>query len=282
MDVDYFVTKEWLYDHLNDPNVVVADCRYDLQDPDAGWEAYRNGHIPGAVFFDLKKDLSGPAAVHGGRHPLPSVDDLTATLNAAGVDHHKHVVVYDDQHGSMAGRLWWLLRYVGHPTVSLLDENYAKWQAQGYPTSTEVPVPRPTHFEPKLQPDMRVDIDDVKALKEKENVVVLDARAPERYRGEQELIDKKAGHIPGAENWFWKENIGSDGKWKSTEGLAERFRSLQQKDAVVVYCGSGVSANANIIALKQAGIENVKLYPGSWSDWASYDQNPISKGEETP
>ncbi|QQK79116.1 sulfurtransferase [Salicibibacter cibi] len=279
MHVDYFVTKEWLYDHLDDSGVVIADCRYDLQDPESGWKAYRKGHIPGAVFFDLKKDLSGSVGTHGGRHPLPAIGDFTETLNAAGIDGDKHVVVYDNQHGSMAARLWWLLRYVGHPTVSLLDENYSEWEAQEYPTSVEVPIPQPTDFEARLQSDMRVDIDDVKKLKEKENVVVLDARTPERYRGEQEPLDKKAGHIPGAENWFWKENVGSDGKWKSTEALVERFRSLQEKDAVVVYCGSGVSANANIIALKQAGIKNVKLYPGSWSDWASYGHNPVSKGE---
>nr|WP_090398821.1 sulfurtransferase [Natribacillus halophilus] len=277
--MDHFVTKEWLYDHLEDSDVVIADCRYQLNDPEAGWRAYERGHIPGAVFFDLKKDLSGTATTHGGRHPLPALNHFTDAVKAAGIEHAKQVVVYDDQHGSMAGRLWWLLRYAGHPQVSLLDANYTDWENQGYPTSTEIPRPAQGQFEPLVQPEMRVAMDEVKTLKDKDNVALIDARATERFRGEHEPVDTKAGHIPGAENWFWKDNIGADGKWKSTDALVDRFRSLREKDTVIVYCGSGVSATANIIALKQAGIENVKLYPGSWSDWSSYDDNPVSKGD---
>ncbi|MBB6451197.1 thiosulfate/3-mercaptopyruvate sulfurtransferase [Geomicrobium halophilum] len=280
MNGEYIVTKEWLYEHLNDSDIVVADCRFQLSDPGAGWEAYRKDHIPGAVYFDLKKDLSGSASTHGGRHPLPAIEDFISVLNAAGIHQDKYVVVYDDQHGSMAGRLWWLLTYVGHEQVLLLDENYSEWKRQEYPVSTEIPQPVQTNFTPQLQPDMRVDMDEVKTLKEQDDIAVLDARAPERFSGEIEPTEERAGHIPGAENWFWKGNVSTVGKWKTTDELKERFRSLQDKEAVIVYCGSGVSANSNIIALKQAGFENVKLYPGSWSDWSSYDDNPIAKGKE--
>lgn len=268
------VDAKWLAEHLQDENVVVVDCRFVLTDADAGREQYEKSHIPGAVYFDLEKDLSGPKQEHGGRHPLPDLDEFVEKLGQAGIDSGRYVVVYDDQNGSFAARLWWMLRYLGHDRVSVLDVSFSQWAEEGYPVSDVIPEPYPTTFEPHIRPEMAVDIDQVKKEKEQENVVLIDSRAAERYRGEKEPMDPKAGHIPGAANYFWKENMAENGKWKSAGELKERFRSVEDKE-LIVYCGSGVTANANLLALKSIG-KDARLYVGSWSDWSSYKENPVA------
>lgn len=280
MVVQYIINAGWLAAHLNDTDIVVVDCRFELQAPQAGRRQYEQDHIPGAVYFDLEEDLSAERKEHGGRHPLPELDEFTRKLGSAGIDGAKHVVAYDDQNGSMAARLWWLLRYAGHENVSVLGVSYSDWKAEGYPTSLDRPVPAATVFEPRVQTNMALDIEDVKQHKDDVNTALIDSRAPERYRGEKEPMDAKAGHIPGAANWFWQDNVGEDGKWKSREDLASRFEPLKDRN-VIVYCGSGVSAAANALAMKEAGLEGVQLYVGSWSDWSSYDDLPAAKGDET-
>lgn len=277
MAIQQIVTASWLSAHLHEENFVLADCRFDLVRPQAGREQYAQGHIPGAVYFDLEEDLSGVKQEHGGRHPLPDPGELAAKLGAAGIDESTHVIAYDDQNGSMAARLWWLLHYLGHEKVSVLGVSYSTWEAQGYPVSSDVPDPVSRIFKPHIREDMAMDIEEFKRRKTDENTVLVDARAPERYRGESEPMDQKAGHIPGAENWFWKDNV-ADESWKSPQDLKSRFESLQDRD-VIVYCGSGVSAAANALAMKEAGLEDVKLYVGSWSDWSSYPENPVEKGK---
>ncbi|HET7657707.1 MAG TPA: sulfurtransferase [Bacillales bacterium] len=273
------VSAEWLVDHLDDEEIVVVDCRFDLKDTEAGRKQYIERHIPGAVYFDLDKDLSGDVGIHGGRHPLPDLDDFAQKLGDSGIDESKHVVAYDDQNGSFAARLWWMLRYLGHDRVSVLDISFSKWVEEGNPVTDEKINPEKTTFHPQLQAEMALSIEEVKEEMGKENVLLVDSRAPERYSGETEPMDKKAGHIPGAANFFWKDNVGENGKWKSSQDISERFNAVKDKD-LIVYCGSGVTANANLLALKAIGID-ARLYIGSWSDWSSYEDNPVETGKTT-
>jgi len=259
-------------------NTVIIDVRFQLNDPDAGRKAYLEGHIPGAVYLDLNKDLSGKVEKHGGSHPLPDIDTLAAKIGQIGIDHETKVIIYDQDNDMFAARGWWLLHYMGHEKVYLLDGGLTAWTEAGNETTTELPKLEAKEFEPKLLADEVVDIADVK--ERKEETILIDSRAKERYLGKSEPMYKKAGHIPGAKSFFWKGVLAEDGSWKSQEELAQHFAELPKDAEVIVSCGSGVSACPNIIALKKAGYQNVKLYPGSFSDWISYDENEIEKKEE--
>lgn len=274
------VSKQWLLARLYEADQAIVDCRFQLGKPDAGREAYEAEHIPGAVYLDLEKDLSAPLEAHGGRHPLPDVDELASTLSKAGIGNHTRVIAYDDQGGAMAGRLWWLLRYLGHEEVYVLDEGFSAWKSGNYPISSERPVTIPASFVPQVQPDMAVDVEHVKESVGKQDVVLIDSREPRRYAGEEEPIDAKAGHIPGAINRFWKNVLNDDGSWKSAESLKASFADLEPGKETIVYCGSGVTATPNVLALYEAGFSKVRLYAGSWSDWISYSENPVAVGEE--
>lgn len=274
------VSKKWLLARLYEADQVIVDCRFQLGKPNAGREAYEAGHIPGAVYLDLEKDLSAPVGAHGGRHPLPDVNELASTLSKAGIGNQTRVIAYDDQGGAMAGRLWWLLRYLGHDEVFVLDEGFSAWKADLYPVSTEQPVIIPARFVPAVQSDMVTDAAYVKESIGKQDVVLIDSREPRRYAGEEEPIDAKAGHIPGAINRFWKNVLNDDGSWKTAESMKESFADLDPDKETIVYCGSGVTATPNVLALHAAGFRNVKLYAGSWSDWISYEGNPVATGEE--
>ncbi|WP_139489707.1 sulfurtransferase [Brevibacillus dissolubilis] len=270
------VSMDWLASHLDDPNVAVIDCRFTLGHQGNGLNQYMESHIPGALYFDLEQDLSAPIGEHGGRHPLPSVDSLASLFSHAGIDENVTVVAYDDQDLAMAAHLWWLLRYLGHEKVVVLDGSFQSWREQGLPVSEEI-VKRPARtFVPRVQADMLVNVEDVQ--NRSENTALLDSRAGERYRGEVEPLDPKAGHIPGALNYFFKENLNEDGKLRPSEQLKERFAPVQDKE-VIVYCGSGVTACVNVLALHEAGRTDTKLYAGSWSDWCSYDL-PVATGDE--
>lgn len=271
------VTAQWLHEHLRDENIIIADCRFSLNDPQAGEQAYQEDHIPGAFYFHLNRDLSGPKAEHGGRHPLPRVEDLAELLSRVGVGNDTIVIAYDDQEMSMAGRLWWLLRYLGHEKTAVLDGGYAAWKRAGYEVTKELPVATPASFVPNVQADMLVDVQTVK--ERASNTVLLDSRAGERYRGEQETIDAKAGHIPGARHFFYKDNLSPDLTMQSVDKLQERIAPFADKE-IIVYCGSGVTACTNLLAMHAAGRTDAKLYPGSWSDWISYPENPIATGDE--
>lgn len=278
MTQQHLISRDWLQSHLNDSNLVLVDCRYTLGKPGAGLDEYVESHIPGALYFDLEHDLSGPKAAHGGRHPLPDVKQLTTLFSNAGINQDTFVVAYDEQDLAYASRLWWLLRYLGHERVAVLNGGFAAWRQAGFPTTAEVAAtPAAKTFTAHIQPHMLVGMEGVKTDVQ---TALLDSRAPERYRGEVEPLDPKAGHIPGAANYFYKQNFAPDGALLPAEALKERFHAINEKEEVIAYCGSGVTGCVNVLALYQAGRTDAKLYAGSWSDWISYDENPIATGEE--
>ncbi|WP_338540276.1 sulfurtransferase [Paenibacillus tundrae] len=274
------VSMRWLLARMYEPDVVIADCRFLLGQPNAGREAYKAGHIPGAVYLDLENDLSSPVSAHGGRHPLPDPAALASRLAKAGISSDARIVAYDDQGGMNASRLWWLLRYMGHEQVYVMDEGFTAWQNAKFPVTTDVPVQIPSSFEWNVQPQMLASVEDVQQASASGSAVLIDSRDARRYAGLEEPIDAKAGHIPGALNYFWKDVLNADGRWSGVNALEERFLKLGKDDAIIVYCGSGVSACPNVIALEEAGYTDVKLYSGSWSDWISYEGNAVATGEE--
>jgi len=259
------VDVAWLAERRNDPQVIVADCRFALTDdgePPAGAE-----HIPGAVFFDLERDLSGSLGKYGGRHPLPDVDKLAETLGRRGISRSATVVCYEDQPGQGAARLWWLLRWLGMENVALLDGGFRAWVAAGQPVST-TPVKRdPVSFVPDVQHQMMAPLDEVRSMVKEGRGLLVDVRAPERYRGETEPLDPVAGSIPGAVNYPWMETITSEGFYKDKETLARQFASLPVGNDTVIYCGSGVTACYTLLALEALGRSGARLYPGGWSEW---------------
>jgi thiosulfate/3-mercaptopyruvate sulfurtransferase len=259
---------------------VIVDCRFQLGKPDAGRTAYEEGHIPGAVYLDLEKDLSAPIGEHGGRHPLPDAAELAARLGRAGIGNDSRIVAYDDQGGAMASRLWWLLRYLGHTNVFVMDSGFSAWQKAGCPVSAEQKVIIPSTFHATVQHNMLVEVDEIRESLGTGSFVLIDSREAPRYRGEVEPIDRVAGHIPGAKNLFWADGRRADGTWKDADEQRERFAGLSPDDEIVVYCGSGVTATPNVMALEDAGFTRVKLYAGSWSDWISYRENPVAVGDE--
>ncbi|SHE78776.1 thiosulfate/3-mercaptopyruvate sulfurtransferase [Seinonella peptonophila] len=275
-----FVQSDWLNQHLTDESIRILDCRFYLYDPSAGKKAYEENHIPGAQFIDIEKDLSSPVSTHGGRHPLPDPNKLANLLGHLGINEKHHIIVYDDQKGAMAGRCWWVLTYIGHPHVQILDGGYSDWKKQNYPINNQKPIYPHTSFIPKLQQDMLVDKAEVQQKRHTPNTLLIDSREPARYRGEEEPIDPVAGHIPGAINFPWFEVLNDDGKWRTVNELQQHFQKVDPDQEIIVYCGSGITATPNFIALQQAGYKKVKLYAGSWSDWITDPNAPIAKGEE--
>ncbi len=264
---------------LGADDLCVIDARFSLADTEAGRRAYAESHLPGAVYLHLDEDLSGPLARHGGRHPLPSPEAAAATFGRAGVGVDTHVVAYDDGDGMVAGRVWWLLRWLGVDRVQVLDGGLAAWRAAGGPETTDVPTPTVRSFDPEPRSDMVVDHAWLLEHLADPDVVVIDARAPERYRGEVEPIDPRAGHVPGARNLPFADNL-EGGRFKDDDALRERFAHVARAPTLVVYCGSGVSAAHDILALELAGVTGAKLYAGSWSDWVSHADAPVATGDE--
>jgi len=269
------VSVEWLHDHLEDPQVAIADCRFLLMQPEVGQQQYQMGHIPGAYYLDLNRDLASPVKEHGGRHPLPDTAALAKSLEMMGVysappEEPTLVVAYDDSRQAFAARLWWLLHYMGHDRVAVLDGGFAAWNAAGLPITTAIPLPKAGKFIPKLRLEQVVDIEQIKARKDQPGVVLVDSREGERYRGEREPIDPIAGHIPGAVNYPWQEVTDAQGYFRSENAQRQRWSDLEKSEEIVVYCGSGVTACVNLLSLELAGIQTGKLYAGSWSDWCSY------------
>jgi len=274
------VTMGWLAEKLGEPDLVIVDCRFILGQSEAGRIAYEVDHIPIAVYAHLEQDLSGPVREHGGRHPLPDMGPFSQWLGQLGIDKNTTVVAYDDQGGAMASRFWWMLHFLGHERVHILETGFSQWKAAGYPVSTEILQPIAKHFTPSVRTGMLISVHDVRKKLGQPGVVLLDSREEPRYLGLQEPIDPVAGHIPGAINSFWKESLNGNGLWKDTEEQKARFAHLDKEDEIIVYCGSGVTACPNVMALQEAGFQNVKLYLGSWSDWVSYEENPVATGEE--
>ncbi len=276
------IEASWVRAELkqNTSEFILVDCRFTLGKPAAGRDAYKEGHLPGAVYLGLEENLSSPVGAHGGRHPLPDPAKLAQTLGELGIGNSTKVIAYDDQGGAMASRLWWVLRYLGHDQVFVLDNGYSQWVKSGYEVTTEIPKWPSRTFVPHLQQDQLLSMEEVKARLNKTDSVLIDSREAPRYLGKEEAIDKAAGHIPGAKNYFWKEVLTPEGAWKTADELKEQFASLDRTKEIVVYCGSGITACPNVLALTEAGFTHVKLYGGSWSDWISYNDNPIATGEE--
>lgn len=264
---------------LGDPAWVVVDCRHDLADPAAGEAAYARGHIPGAVFLHLDRDLSSAKNGRNGRHPLPDIATLAAALGRAGIGPGVQVVAYDDCGGMMAGRLWWLLRWLGHEAVALLDGGLSAWTAAGGALSTVMPEPAARTFTPAPR-DWVLDADQVLAGLGRPDRVIVDARAPDRFRGENESIDPVGGHIPGARNRFFRDNLGPDGRFKPADQLRQEWTEALAAFApeqVVHQCGSGVSACHNLLAMEIAGLPGARLYAGSWSEWCADPARPVER-----
>ena len=265
---------------LTDPTVVLIDCRFELAKPEAGELAYAEGHIPGAAYAHLDRDLSGPKTGSNGRHPLPSPSVLAATLGRLGIDANTQVVAYDQDNGMHASRLWWLLRWLGHAAVAVLDGGFAAWVADGRAMAAGGEVHAARTFSGAANPNDTVDAAVVGALARSGSARVIDARAPERYRGEIEPIDPVAGHIPGAVNYWFARNL-DNGRFRSAEALRAEFETLVSgvaMDQVVSYCGSGVTGCHNLLALEHAGLRGARLYPGSWSEWVSDPSRPVEQG----
>ena len=265
--------------HLDDPTWVVFDCRHDLAKPDAGAQEYASSHIPGARFLHLDRDLAAPAG-NDGRLPLPQPQAFMRKLGAAGVDAGKQVVAYDAKMGVYAARLWWMLRWLGHEGVAVLDGGYAKWTGEGRPLSDAVPDPAPARFagQPRA---MSVDADDVLRSLGQPGRILIDARSPDRFRGENETLDPVGGRISGSRNRFFRDNLEKDGCFKPAADLRRAFTALLgdlPPKAVVHSCGSGVSACHNLLAMEIAGLSGSKLYPGSWSEWCSDPRRPTENG----
>ncbi|GAB7058246.1 MULTISPECIES: sulfurtransferase [unclassified Paenibacillus] len=277
----YLASMEWVNGQLRNPEVRIIDCRFIMGQLTAGKEAYKAEHIPGAYYFDLEEDMSGTIKEHGGRHPLPDAEDFAQKLGLAGVDENVTVVSYDDQGGAMASRFWWLLQYFGHSKAYVMNGGFSQWKANGYEVTPELPAACPRIFKPAIQQQLVASMEEVKGKIGKEGIVLIDSRETKRYLGLEEPIDFKAGHIPSAVNHFWKDSLNDQGTWKSGKEQRERFKGIQDSDEILVYCGSGVTACPNFLALKEAGYKNVRLYSGSWSDWISYPDNPIAAGRET-
>ena len=275
MAIPPLVSAAWLKEHS--AQVRILDARFKLGVPGFGLDCYRAGHIPGAAFVDLERDLHAPCRADrvGGRHPLPEPAQIAVVCSRLGLSNTDHMVVYDDPasgFGFYAPHLWWLLRYFGHDRVSVLDGGLPAWVASGGALETPVPSFASSSFTVSVRPEMVVDAGYVAGLSK--GAVLIDSRAPERFRGDVEPLDWKAGHIPGAVNKNWADGLDGLGHWKSGVEQKARFEGVAE---VVVYCGSGVSAGGNMLALELAGISGAKLYPGSWSDWITDESRPVAK-----
>lgn len=279
------VSAEDLAAVLGNPQVVVVDCRFVLAgaDPSAGEVAWRQSHVPGAGYAHLDRDLSDhDKPAREGRHPLPDAENFCATLVRLGVTPQSQVVAYDAGDGAMAAaRFWWLLRLLGHRRVAVLDGGFARWSALGLPLETTAPVLRKGHYEARFDPVGMVSAGEMRVLAATASGNVLDARAPERYRGEIEPLDKVAGHIPGARNRPYALNL-RDGRFKSAHELREEFAPLLGAHAaqeIVLYCGSGVTACHNLLAMEHAGLSGARIFPPSWSGWIDDPGNTVAKGD---
>jgi thiosulfate/3-mercaptopyruvate sulfurtransferase len=273
MSTPLLVSTDWLAARLGAPGLRVADCRWTLLDRNKGRDGYARGHVAGAVFCDVDRDLAAPPGQGPGRHPLPKPEAFTAVMLRAGVDTDTHVVAYDFGDGSTAARLWWLLRYFGHEHVSLLDGGMARWEREGRALESVEPTFPPGSFVAVPHPAMVLDAAAVGALGRDPSALLIDSRLPERYQGRVEPVDPAAGHIPGAKNRPYPSNLRApdDPRFLAPAELRTAFAALgaDQESSVVCYCGSGINACQNLFALRLAGYPEGLLYEGSWSDWCS-------------
>ncbi|MEO1624778.1 MAG: sulfurtransferase [Bacteroidota bacterium] len=272
-----------LHSHLSHPNLAIIDCRFSLADTESGRRDFQAGHIPGAQYAHLDDDLSG-TIIPGttGRHPLPAPEDFAKVLSKWGIDNETQVIAYDQGHGGIAARLWWMLRWLGHDKVAVLNGGWAEWSQKGLTVGREFTAATPKSFVPNERMEWIASVEEVRQNAQDSTHRLVDARAAARYRGEQEPIDPVAGHIPGAHSLPFAENLNESGLWRSPEELRNRFTPLlANADRVTVYCGSGVTACHNLLALEMAGLTDPmpKLYPGSWSHWITDANREIALGD---
>ncbi|GIL04893.1 MAG: sulfurtransferase [Betaproteobacteria bacterium] len=277
------VTAEELEAHLFDRDWCVVDCRHDLMDFEAGWRAYQAGHIPGATFANVEEDLSGEKTGRNGRHPLPKREDLVEVFRDWGIDDDTQIVAYDAHGGQFAVRLWWLARWLGHAKVAVLDGGWQAWLAKTNWSSTALPDRERGSFEARAPLAAVATADEVLAARDDAAALIVDARAPERFAGRVEPIDPVAGHIPGALNRFWQDNLAAkpDGRFKPPQQLSAEFERLlagRTPAQMVTYCGSGVTSCHHLLAMEHAGLSGARLYAGSWSEWIADPSRPVVRG----
>ena len=272
------ISADSLQQHLNDAQWRIVDCRFNLKDPGEGLALYQMDHIPHAVYAHLDHDLSSPVTANSGRHPLPDVNQFKEKLGNWGITKDTQVIVYDDAAGSYAARLWWMLRWLGHDSVAVLDGGFSFWKQQGLPVTSDIPqFSRTTYIgEPNLE--MLIDSDDLQEKLAQSQSLLIDVRDPVRYQGIEEPIDKVAGHIPGSINIPWKNNIAENGLYLPKAQLHDEYMKVLHDtpiDNTVFMCGSGVTACHSLLALEHIGISGIKLYPGSWSAWITDPARPV-------
>ncbi len=266
------VETAWLAQNLDNPLIKIVDCRFQLTQPNLGYQQYQQGHIPGAFYLDLDKDLSAPVGRHGGRHPLPNLERITEKFTSIGITNGETwVIAYDDSRFAFASRLWWLLRYLGHDKVALLQGGWSGWLRDRYPISQVIPSAVPGRFVANPQTDWIVDIETVRVKQHDPSTVLVDSRECDRYLGEREPIDPIAGHIPGAVCLPWLDVTDEQGYCLPQALQQQRWADYQNTEDLIVYCGSGVTACVNLFSRAIAGLPAAKLYPGGWSDWCSYE-----------
>lgn len=278
---DKLIATAELAQRIGLPDLVLIDVRHDLSQPETWGQAqYAQGHLPGAIFVHVDRDLSGIKTGRNGRHPLPSPDEAAATFGRLGIDSTRQVVIYDQGPGVYASRMWWMLHWLGHAAAAVLDGGYTRWVGEGRPIETGVAKPRAATFR-AAQTNVTVDANAIYTSLGRGSPLLVDARAPERFRGEVEPIDPVGGHIPGALNRPHANNMNADGSWKSADQLRAEFDALlggRAASDVVHYCGSGVSACHNLLAMALAGLPGAQLYPGSWSEWSADPSRPQARG----
>ncbi len=276
------VSATTLHEHLHDGNLVIVDCRFELGKPDAGRHLFQQAHLPGAVYAHLDADLSGPITTTSSRHPLPDIHILSSKLGQWGIDSSKQVVVYDADSGAMAAaRLWWLLRWLGHAHVVVLDGGFKHWQDCGFEVTQSLYQPGPREFNPAINTDLLSTAETVAHYVSRPEWAVVDARAPERYAGETEPLDPVAGHVPGALNRPFALNLGVNGLFLPGPTLRTQFLALLgdvPSQHTIAMCGSGVTACHNLLAMEVAGLHGASLYAGSWSEWCKNPALPIATG----
>jgi thiosulfate/3-mercaptopyruvate sulfurtransferase len=261
------------------PNLRIVDCRFDLMHPEAGRRAYLEAHVPGALYADLNRDLSAPANPSTGRHPLPSAEVFAETLGRLGIGNHTQVVAYDDANSSFAARLWWMLRWLGHDAVAVLDGGFKAWTAGGGEREAGEQRVAAEHFTPRIRAASVVSTAEVERALRDGTALLVDARAAERFAGTLEPIDPVAGHVPGAVNHPFSVNLAADGRFVPTSTLEQRWRERlagAAPDQLIAMCGSGVTACHHLLSLEAAGLPGGRLYAGSWSEWISDPRRPVA------
>jgi thiosulfate/3-mercaptopyruvate sulfurtransferase len=270
------IDTDLLLNEYKNPDWLIFDTRYDLADKNAGNEAYLQGHIPGAIYVDLHDDLSRPPATNKGRHPLPTIETMNVLFSELGIQPESQVIIYDSAFGAFAARLWWMLRHMQHENVAVLDGGWQSWLAASGPINTYNVARSESVFNHSAIEQDVIDIEQVQTAS-----LIVDSRESARYRGESEPIDKAAGHIPGAINRFWKNNISENGCFKEKPILRQEFEEIlgnTPSEESIFYCGSGVTACHNLLAAVHAGLELPKLYAGSWSEWSSSPGKSVATG----